>query len=75
MKAKPVLAALVGATPISRVEITKKIWTYIKRNGLQDKKQRRFVNADAKLKLVFGGKKRVSMFEMTKLLGKQLVTA
>jgi len=72
---KPALAAIVGAKPLSRTEITKRVWGYIKRNGLQDKKQRRMINADAKLAAVFGGKKRVSMFDMTQHVGKQLVAA
>ena len=55
-----------------RTEVTKKIWGYIKRNGLQDKKNRRMINADDKLKAVFGGKGQVSMFEMTKLVSRHL---
>ena len=55
-----------------RTEVTKKIWAYIKRNGLQDKKNKRMINADDKLKPVFGGKCQVSMFEMTKLVSKHL---
>jgi len=55
-----------------RTEVTKKIWHYIKRNSLQDKKNRRMINADDKLKPVFGGKSQVSMFEMTKLVNKHL---
>jgi upstream activation factor subunit UAF30 len=66
------LAAVVGAKALPRTEVTKKIWQYIKKNGLQDKKNRRMINADAKLNLVFGGKKQVSMFEMTKLVSKHL---
>jgi len=66
------LAAVVGAKALPRTEVTKKIWQYIKRNGLQDKKNRRMINADAKLNVVFGGKKQVSMFEMTKLVSKHL---
>ena len=62
------LAAVVGSTPIPRTELTKKLWAYIKRNGLQDKKVRTQINADDKLKIVFGGKSKVSMFEMTKLV-------
>jgi ParB/RepB/Spo0J family partition protein len=60
------LAQICGAAPITRVDITKKIWGYIKRNGLQDKKNRRMINADDKLAMVFAGKKQLSMFEMTK---------
>ena len=66
------LAAVVGSTPIPRTEVTKKLWVYIKKNGLQDAKERRMINADANLKAVFGGKGKVSMFEMTKLVGKHL---
>ena len=66
------LAAVVGSSGMPRTEVTKKIWGYIKRNGLQDKKNRRMINADDKLKAVFGGKSQVSMFEMTKLVNKHL---
>ncbi len=66
------LAAVVGSTPIPRTEVTKKIWDYIKKNKLQDSTNRRLINADDKLKLVFGGKKQVSMFEMTKLVSNHL---
>ena len=66
------LAAVVGANPMPRTEITKKVWDYIKKNGLQDEKNRRMINADAKLKPIFGGKKQVSMFEMTKLVNGHL---
>jgi len=66
------LSVVVGSKPIPRTEVTKKIWAYIKKNGLQDKKNRRMVNADANLKPVFGGKAQVSMFEMTKLVSKHL---
>ncbi len=66
------LAAVVGQKPLPRTEVTKKLWDYIKKNGLQDPKERRMINADDKLKPVFGGKKQVSMFEMTKLVNKQL---
>jgi upstream activation factor subunit UAF30 len=62
------LAAIVGSTPLPRTEITKKLWEYIKKNDLQDAKDKRQINADAKLKLVFDGKASVSMFEMTKLV-------
>ena len=64
------LAAVVGASPMPRTELTKKLWAYIKKNKLQDKKNRRMINADDKLKLVFGGKAQVSMFDMTKLVSK-----
>jgi len=66
------LAAVVGAKPLPRTEVTKKIWAYIKKNDLQDAKNRRNINADAKLKPIFGGKKQVSMFEMTKLVNNHL---
>ena len=66
------LAEVVGDKAIPRTEVTKKVWAYIKRNGLQDKKNRRMINADAKLNVVFGGKRQVSMFEMTKLISKHL---
>jgi upstream activation factor subunit UAF30 len=66
------LAAIIGSKPIPRTEVTKKIWAYIKRNDLQDSKNRRNINADEKLKVVFGGKKQVSMFEMTKLVSNHL---
>ena len=62
------LAAVVGSTPLPRTELTKKLWAYIKKNGLQDKKVKTQINADAALTAVFGGKKSVSMFEMTKLV-------
>jgi upstream activation factor subunit UAF30 len=64
------LAAVIGDKAMPRTEITKKLWAYIKKNGLQDKVNRRNINADDKLKVVFGGKKTVSMFEMTKLVSK-----
>jgi chromatin remodeling complex protein RSC6 len=66
------LAAVIGSSAMPRTEVTKKIWGYIKRNGLQDKKNRRMINSDEKLKSVFGGKSQVSMFEMTKLVSKHL---
>ena len=66
------LAAIVRAAMLTRAELTKKIWAYIKRNGLQDSKNRRNINADDKLKAVFGGKGTVNMFEMTKLVNKHL---
>jgi upstream activation factor subunit UAF30 len=66
------LGAVVGAKAMPRTEVTKKIWDYIKKNKLQDAKNRRMINADDKLKEVFGGKKQVSMFEMTKLVNKHL---
>jgi chromatin remodeling complex protein RSC6 len=66
------LAAVIGSSAMPRTEVTKKIWGYIKRNGLQDKKNKRMINSDEKLKPVFGGKSQVSMFEMTKLVNKHL---
>jgi upstream activation factor subunit UAF30 len=66
------LAEVVGSKPMPRTEVTKKIWQYIKRKGLQDSKNRRNINADEALKAVFGGKKTVTMFEMTKLVNKHL---
>jgi chromatin remodeling complex protein RSC6 len=66
------LGAVVGTKPIPRTEVTKKLWIYIKKNGLQDAVNRRMINADDKLKRVFGGKKKVSMFEMTKLVSKHM---
>jgi chromatin remodeling complex protein RSC6 len=66
------LAKVVGAKPIPRTEVVKKLWAYIKKNDLQDKKNRRNINADAALKTVFGGKATVNMFEMTKLVSKHL---
>jgi len=66
------LAAVVGGKPLPRTEVTKKLWAYIKKNGLQDSKNRRNINADDALKQVFGGKKTVNMFEMTKLVSKHL---
>jgi chromatin remodeling complex protein RSC6 len=66
------LSAVVGGGAMPRTEVTKKIWNYIKRNGLQDSKNRRMINADDKLRPVFNGKKQVSMFEMTKLVNKHL---
>jgi chromatin remodeling complex protein RSC6 len=68
----PALAEVVGDTPIPRSEVTKRLWAYIKKNGLQDQKNKRMINADAALRPVFGGKSSVNMFEMTKLVGKHL---
>ena len=62
------LALVVGEKPLPRTELTKKLWAYIRKNGLQDSKKRTFINADENLKAVFNGKKQVSMFEMTKLV-------
>jgi chromatin remodeling complex protein RSC6 len=66
------LALVVGASPMPRTEVTSKLWGYIKKNNLQDKTNRRMINADDKLRDVFGGKRQVSMFEMTKLVAKHL---
>jgi chromatin remodeling complex protein RSC6 len=63
------LAAVVGPKPVPRSELTKKLWDYIKKNGLQDKKLRTQINADEPLRAVFNGKSQVNMFEMTKLVG------
>ena len=67
-----VLSQVVGSAPIPRTEIVKKLWVYIKKNGLQDKVNKRNINADAKLLPVFNGKKTVSMFEMTKLVSNHI---
>ena len=72
MTPSAMLAAVVGSAPMPRTEVTKKIWDYIKKNKLQDAINRRMINADEKLKAVFGGKSKVSMFEMTKLVSKHL---
>jgi chromatin remodeling complex protein RSC6 len=72
MQPDAALGAVVGTSPMPRTEITKKLWGYIKRNNLQDAKERRMINADDKLKPVFGGKGKVSMFEMTKLVNKHI---
>lgn len=66
------LQPIVGSKPLPRTEVTKRLWDYIKKNKLQDPKERRNINADENLKKVFGGKKTVSMFEMTKLVSKHL---
>jgi chromatin remodeling complex protein RSC6 len=66
------LAEVVGSKPIPRTEVTKRLWAYIKKNGLQDKKNKRMINADGTLKAVFGGRSSVNMFEMTKLVSKHL---
>jgi chromatin remodeling complex protein RSC6 len=68
----PALAEVVGDKPIPRSEVTKRLWAYIKRKGLQDQKNKRMINADDALRPVFGGRSSVNMFEMTKLVGKQL---
>ena len=66
------LSAVVGSKPIPRTEVTKKLWAYIKKNGLQDQKNKRMIKSDEALKKVFGGKASVNMFEMTKLVSKHL---
>jgi upstream activation factor subunit UAF30 len=72
MQPDSALAAVVGDRAMPRTEITKKLWQYIKRNGLQDAKERRMINADDRLRTVFGGKRQVSMFEMTKLVNRHI---
>ena len=72
MTPSPQLGAVVGTAPLPRTEVTKKLWAYIKRKGLQDSKNRRMINADDNLRPVFGGSKQVSMFEMTRLVNKHL---
>ena len=72
MQPSEALAKVVGDKAIPRTEVVKKLWAYIKKNGLQDKKEKRNINADDNLKVVFGGKKTVTMFEMTKLVNKHL---
>jgi chromatin remodeling complex protein RSC6 len=66
------LSEVIGGKAMPRTEVTKKLWAYIKKNKLQDAKKRTMINADEKLRAVFGGKKQVSMFEMTKLVSKHL---
>ena len=68
----PALAEIIGSKAVPRTEVTKRLWAYIKKNKLQDAKNKRMINADASLKAVFGGKSSVNMFEMTKLVGKHL---
>jgi upstream activation factor subunit UAF30 len=68
----PALAEVVGSKPLPRTDVTKKLWAYIKRNGLQDQKNKRMIKADENLKPVFGGKSTVNMFEMTKLVSRHL---
>ncbi len=72
MQISETLAEVIGNKPMPRTEVTSKIWAYIKKNGLQDTKNRRNINADDKLKAVFGGKKTVTMFELTKYVSKHL---
>jgi len=66
------LAAVIGSNPMPRSEVTKKVWDYIKANGLQDQTNKRMINADDKLRKIFNGKDQVSMFEMTALVNKHL---
>ncbi len=66
------LAAVVGATPLPRTEIVKKMWDYIKKNNLQDKANKRMINSDAKLAAIFEGKKQISMFDMSKYISKNV---
>jgi chromatin remodeling complex protein RSC6 len=66
------LSAVIGSKPMPRSEVTKKVWDYIKQHGLQDQQNKRMINADDNLKKIFGGKKQVSMFEMTALVNKHL---
>ena len=72
VKPDDVLAKVIGDQPAPRTEITSRVWAYIKKNGLQDKKVKTNINADDKLKVIFGGKKTVSMFEMTKLVSNNI---
>jgi chromatin remodeling complex protein RSC6 len=72
MTPSSMLAAVVGSMPLPRTEVTKKIWDYIKKNKLQDAMNKRLINADEKLRAIFGGKSKVSMFEMTKLVSGHL---
>jgi len=72
MKPSAALSAVVGSSPLPRTEVTRKLWQYIKRKGLQDSKERRMINADDNLRAVFGGRSRVNMFDMTKLVSKHL---
>ncbi|HEX5464964.1 MAG TPA: SWIB/MDM2 domain-containing protein [Burkholderiales bacterium] len=72
MQPSAALGAVIGSGAMPRTEVTKKIWVYIKKNDLQDAKNRRMINADDKLREVFGGKRQVSMFEMTKLVNNHL---
>jgi len=72
LTSSPALADVIGSKPMPRTEIIKKIWDYIKKNGLQDKKNRRMINADAKLKVLFAGKMQVSMFDLAKIVSKHV---
>ena len=68
----PALAAVVGSAPIPRTEIVKKLWAYIKKNGIQDKKNKRMINCDDKFKAIFGNKAQISMFDLAKGIGKHV---
>ena len=72
MQPSTILSEVIGGKAMPRTEVTKKLWAYIKKNKLQDKTKRTMINADEKLRAVFGGKRQVSMFEMTKLVSKHL---
>lgn len=72
LSVSPALGEVVGSKPLPRTEIIKKIWDYIKKNKLQDNKNRRMINADAKLKTLFGGKMQISMFELAKVVSKHV---
>jgi upstream activation factor subunit UAF30 len=72
LSASPALAEVVGSKPLPRTQIIKKIWDYIKKNGLQDKKNKRMINADAKLKTLFAGKAQISMFDLAKVVSKNV---
>jgi upstream activation factor subunit UAF30 len=72
MQPSDTLSEVIGSKAMPRTEVTKKLWAYIKKNKLQDSKNKRMINSDEALKVVFGGKKQVSMFEMTKLVSKHL---
>jgi len=72
LQPSPALSEVVGSKPLPRTEVIKKIWDYIKKNGLQDSKNRRMINADAKLETIFEGKKQISMFELAKVVSKHV---
>ncbi len=72
LKPDAILAEIVGSDPLPRTQVTKQLWVYIKKHDLQDKNDKRMINGDKKLRAVFGGKKQVSMFEMTKLVSNHL---
>ncbi|MFT3934207.1 MAG: SWIB/MDM2 domain-containing protein [Chitinophagaceae bacterium] len=72
LTATPVLAEVVGSKPLPRTEIIRQIWNYIKKNKLQDQKNKRMINADAKLKALFGGKTQISMFDLAKIVSKNV---